>query len=188
MIIKESNRMTTTRSLFSVFGNSEPTATASLAYIVARFPEVAGAIIHRIVPRIRVKFEELQIDKERFERSSGRTDVEIRGKSLHMILEGKIGSVVPPFEQVISYVKSRLNGHQQYKKLVFLVNNVREAKTAVKTYQDRDARCKGKLATLSWAEIQKEIARVIRKGLNPNDFLLHEFWNYLNREVRMKSF
>ncbi len=99
MIVKEKNRYEPTKSIFAVFGEKEPNATAALAYIIAKFPNVAKQIVHLVVPRISINFEELEVNKERYKKSSGRTDIEIVGDKIHLIFEGKIGSGIPTIEQ-----------------------------------------------------------------------------------------
>jgi hypothetical protein len=188
MIVKETNRIDPTRSIFSMFGKNEPTATASLAYVLARFPEVLNRVVHLVIPRVRIDVESVEIHKERHEKSSGRTDIEIVGGNLHVIFEGKLGSGIPSYDQVAQYVQSRLSGSQRYKRLVFLVNNRRQASDSIAEYQVKDPSLKGLLATLTWADVQSAVTQSMKKDSSTHQFLLYEFWNYLKTEVKMKSF
>ncbi len=188
MIVKEKNRYEPTKSIFAVFGEKEPNATAALAYIIAKFPNVAKQIVHLVVPRISINFEELEVNKERYKKSSGRTDIEIVGDKIHLIFEGKIGSGIPTIEQTNKYVNDRFTGKQRYKKLIFLVNNKEQAEQAVKNYELKNKKLSGYLDVISWADIQSVITTTMRGEQTPHSLLLYEFWNYLKAEVKMKSF
>lgn len=188
MIVKERNRFEPTKSIFAVFGEKEPNATAALAYIIAKFPTVAKQIIHLVIPRISIDFEETEINKERYKKSSGRTDIEIVGEKIHLIFEGKIGIGIPTIEQTTRYVNDRFTGKQRFKKLIFLVNNKEQAEQALKTYESKNKKLSGYLDVLSWADIQSVITRTMRGEQTPHGLLLYEFWNYLKAEVKMKSF
>ncbi len=175
---------------FGLLGTNENALTFSLGYLYSLCPEFLRKTLYRLdiknLHYTRFADIEISLQRNRAEDKHGITDIEIRLPGMfHIIIEGKIGFVVPSLEQCERYL-SELD--EPVKRLVILQNA--EHSHWVERYKKSNSAFKGKLSGLYWAELLEDAVSLF-KAYPENSiegYWLRNFIKFTKEEYYMGSY
>ena len=94
---------TEVNSVFQLLGYKENSITASISWALCKCPQLLSLLIECIFSIKVDSFEEIEILNQEYNKGKGITDIEIKGKTFHIIIEAKRGWNLPKKEQLIMY-------------------------------------------------------------------------------------
>lgn len=166
-------------SVFELLGDRENDITFSLGWALAQCPDFRRRVVQAVLPAATEVETESVLLQEHGE--GGITDIEIKGPSVHLIIEAKRGLELPGVEQLSRY-SHRLAQSPLAERAIVTVScaSAAYANTQLPSHV-------GGLACrhLSIAEINT-LAKV-RRGTNVEKRLLRELSVYLNRIDQMQD-
>ena len=95
--------------VFDLLGRREPDLTAALGWTLARAPSLMGTLLHHL--GINAAPDEFAVSLEEQADGQGRTDIELTGPGIKVIIEAKQGWLVPD-EQQFSLYAPRFEGFE----------------------------------------------------------------------------
>jgi hypothetical protein len=169
MIIKQMNTIRTNLSPFDLYGDNEVALSKAFCYLISKDEIAFNSFINLIDNSINIKLKDAELIIEKH-RKEGRTDIEIKSGTFHIIIECKIGKNKLK-EQLEQYLKS----FESVNKYMCFITQERESNII------KDKNIKYKF--LSWFEI---IENFENKKYS-NNINIQEFIKYANRRYKMKS-
>lgn len=168
-------------SVFELLGKQENDITYSIGWSLANSPSFLNAFFQKL--RLNsASFGNVSIELQEFDREYGITDIEIRSKNLHIIIEAKRGWVVPDKDQLNRYIKRFIDGNGKHNLIVSMSECNREYAGLHLANQIRGI----PLKHYSWKDLAK-LTTEIQNGTHAEKRLLQQLRMYLRRIVNMQD-
>jgi len=166
-------------SIFELLGTKENDITYSLGWALAQCDAFRKAFVSVLFPERSVVVESVWLQTH--QAGSGITDVELRGPSLHVIIEAKRGWALPGKAQLKQYA-ARLAGAGREDRMLVTMS---ECSLDYGALYSQDSIDGIPVRHFSWNSIHK-LSRATN-GTHAEKRLLKEFRTYLERIVKMQN-
>lgn len=169
------------RTVFDLRGHNETSTTAALGYVLSRCAGLTQQVLDCVVHNKLVTASNIKLEVR--EDGRGRTDLEVVGPDLHVIIEAKVGWHVPTQRQLENYARRLERKRTKHRCVVALSNTAQAAARDVLPKRLRGV----SVRHLGWREITSLADASARKARGVERHLLREFVTYLEQTVMSSS-
>ena len=179
---------------FGLLGNGENALSFALGYTLRECPQLLQQFLAAIcIPGVRLaSLTSANIDLQRHGAASGHqgiTDIElILPGRFHVIIEAKIGLVLPTIDQCVQYVPRLSNSNEPIKRLVALIEA--PDRSFDERYKRASPILKDVLTVYNWTEFLSLCVTLMAKCGQNEDAgrAVRWFYTFLDQEYNMKAF
>lgn len=168
-------------SIFELLGDKENDITYSIGWAFANSPAFLDAFIKKVLPKAST-IDEAVVLLQDSKRGSGRTDIEIRGGTFHIIIEAKRGWSLPNDRQLNLYA-TRLKRDNDQQNIIVAMSECSQEYSSLhlpKNIQDVPVKI------FSWKDIAS-LTKTVKNASYTEKWLLEQLRIYLRRIVNMQK-
>lgn len=167
-------------SVFELLGSKENDITYSIGWALAHSPQLAQAVLSHVFPRS-PSLEPSDVRLQEWLTSSGKTDIEIVGPRIHVVIEAKRGWCLPGKDQLERYLPRFDDSNRELRAYITMSE-------ASSDYAGRrlPPNVGGvPVRHLSWRDVQGMTD--IREGTHAEKRLLRQLSTYLEKIVKVQN-
>ncbi len=168
-------------SVFELLGKNENDITYSIGWALANSRAFLSVLLDKLVPEAAASEEDV-IQLQEYKRESGITDIEIRGKGYHIIIEAKRGWSLPGEGQLRQYAKRLKSDKDKRNSVVVMSECSHEYAGSILPENILGVPIK----FLSWKDIDRLVDN-IGKAPHSEKSILRQLRLYLMRIVNMQN-
>ena len=170
-------------SVFELLGREERDITASLGWVLSRSENLRAMLLDDLRPGVGQRTI-AGISLERFSKTGGYTDIEIRGDTVHCIVEAKRGWNLPTDVQLRKYICRLSDGPEEH---MLLVISECSPEYAASQLHPPEALAGVTLLYRSWRQLHALADQAAGHAPPHERRLLAEFRDYLRKVTNMRD-
>lgn len=169
------------KSVFNLLGQKENDITFSIGWVLSRCPVLLLAFLtNALGEKVKCNPDELTLVLQDYQKGLGITDVEIRGKDLHLIIEAKRGWEFPSERQLLQYLP-RFDKTKAEQRMIIAMS---ECSQVYAKHYLADSVKGVPVRHVSWQEMSLLTSKC--GGTQAEKRLMEEFRNYIATIVNMQ--
>lgn len=169
-------------NIFELLGTDEDDITYSIGWVLSQSSSFLKLFLSEVFPRKKSLPEVEYIRLQKSEKEKGRTDIEIVGTKLHIIIEAKRGWCFPKQTQMKKYI-DRLKQSETKDAILIVMSE----SSGVYARENLPSEIDGiKVMHLGWQQIAHLIRNISCKR-NHEKRLLRQLYRYFERIVKMQN-